>query len=137
MKRVLISVAAAAAAFLAGFVPTFLQKQDVQAQLAQSETLSGHRLLRLQLAQLIVEVEQGRAAHARDLSTGFFDRLRDIAETARPEVAPTLQALLGRRDEITADLVANNSEVSAKLRAMFVDLSQALPEGPAATAAKP
>jgi hypothetical protein len=131
MKRVLISIAAVVAAFLAGFVPQFLDKRDAGSRLEEVSRLSGHRLLRLELATLLVEVEQGRSAQARDMSTAFFDHLHAVTERASEERQPTLKAILDRRDEITADLTAANPETVNKLRAMFVDLSRALPEGPA------
>ncbi|MEZ5353405.1 MAG: hypothetical protein R2762_12275 [Bryobacteraceae bacterium] len=137
MKRVLLPIILAAVAFLAGFVPQFLAKRDVDTKLAQVSALSDQRLLRLQLATLIVEVEQGRSAQARDLSTQFFDHLHQVTETARPEVVPTLKALLDHRDDITSGLTAGNPGMADQLRSMFVDLTQALPEGPATLAVQP
>ncbi len=116
------------AAFLIGYVPASI---SARAARAEQDRLS-HQLamasLQVQLGMMSYEVNRDNYGHAALLATPFFDGLRAaIADPANQAVAQPLQAVLGRRDEITSDLAKADAGVRTKIADLFAALTRLAP----------
>jgi len=123
MKKVMIIVGLLAAAFLGGYVPTYLKNRDLKS--ANSSLQLDIRLarLRLDVAMMLVEVEQGDYGKARTRSSKFFDGLREAEPLLQDETQKQkLAAALRERDAVTAALTSLDASVASTLRRLFVDL---------------
>ncbi len=130
--KLLFAAIVLAAAYLAGFVPSYLENRrltakvgDLQARLAQVSGQLQISTLRNQLGMILIEVEQNNFGTAREKSSHFFDGLRQVMpDQTDPQVRERLEAMLARRDEMTSDLTSLNSESPAKIRKLFVEFPQ-------------
>ena len=136
MKRALISFGILAGVFLAGYVPMYMKNRSLVASCQEARTAQTEQIAKLegqlrfsqlagQAGRILIEVEEGNFGNARSLSTKLFDGLRMEAGAVPLESdRERLRGLLGRRDEITADLTALNPGVATKLRQLFVELQK-------------
>ena len=130
--KFLFAVIVLAAAYLAGFVPSYIENRRLTAQVSELQTLLAQAsaqlhvaTLRNQLGMILIEVEQNNFGMAKEKSSHFFDGLRQvISDQTDPQLRERLTALLARRDEMTSDLTSLNSESSAKIRKLFVEFPQ-------------
>lgn len=131
-------------AALAGFIPMYVKSQRLEAQLAEVRQQLERRTAELrhteeqlelarlhnELGRMVMEVEQKNYEQAKKQSTQFFDRLRDLLYRLEDEeLREPLQAVLSRRDEITADLTLLNPEIIGKLRGLYLDFPPPTGEG--------
>jgi hypothetical protein len=79
--------------------------------------------LQIQLGMMSYEANRDNYGVAAQFATVFFDRVR--AESGGPadqELTKSLQSILARRDEITADLAQASPAVKAKLGDLYAEL---------------
>jgi hypothetical protein len=120
------------AAYLAGLLPAYVERRTLSSQIEALQTrLSDTQAklemasLRNDLAMILVDVEQNNFGVARDRSTLFFDRLRQVIPSVSDEqVRQHLSAMLGQRDAVTSDLTSVNPESPARIRKLFVEFPQ-------------
>ena len=149
-KRLLIGaaiVAAVVAIFLAGYLPgrsraraasveterVSSRLQESQATLAQTQFDLQVARLRGQLGETLHEANANNFSVAADRATAFFDALREAV--ASPQLAAgdrrqILEAVLARRDEISADLARADAAVKGKLSEMYMQFGGAVPPAP-------
>ena len=117
------------AAYLAGFLPPYLENRrltsqirDLQNRFSDSEAKQEVTSLRNDLAMILLDIEENNFGVAKDRSTRFFDKLRQAIPNLRDhQLRQQLSSILGRRDEITADLTSLNPEISSKIRKLFAE----------------
>jgi hypothetical protein len=138
MHKFLIFVLGVLAGGAGGYIPLSQQYKARQAAAEKQLTdlrqeLAGTRQ-RARLAELtarlggvMVKVDEGDFAMAREKSTPFFDALREArAATPAGQAQQALAGVLARRDEITSDLAMSNQRAAPKLREMFTNLQALL-----------
>jgi hypothetical protein len=113
------------AVFLLGYVPSCLSARQSREQNARLEYQLKLAELRGQLGLMSYEANRNNYTTAAQYSTGFFDGLREAVNQTQDETRKQkLQAVLGRRDEITANLTAADPGVKEKLAQMYADFHQ-------------
>jgi len=134
MKKIGIKLIVLGAVFLAGYIPMYLknraQRQSSEQALLACEARITDSQDQLRVSRLVgtlglvlVEVEQNNFGKAKELSTRFFDDLRQAEASARSkETRERLRLMLNRRDEITSDLTALSAAVASKIRSLYVEL---------------
>ena len=149
-KRMLIGaaiVAAAVAIFLAGYLPgrsraraASVETERVSGRLQESQATLAQTQFDLQVARLrghlgetLHEANANNFSVAADRATTFFDALREAV--ASPQLAAgdrrqILEAVLARRDEISADLARADAAVKGKLSEMYMQFGGAVPPAP-------
>lgn len=142
MKKVLtvLVVLLVAGAFVAGYWPQRQQLEQARseavelqrelaatrAQLATSEARSRRGLLFGQFLALHDAVAAGNFGEARTLSSSFFDQVRDEgAKTTDATARTALDAVLMRRDTVTAGLARGESSVRDVLTLIERELRRA------------
>jgi len=131
--------------FLAGYLPASArakrageqaqlnagQAADAQAALAQTRFDLEVARLRGRLGELLHETNANNFGVAGERASAFFDGLR--AAVASPHLAAgserrtLLEAMLARRDEISADLARADPAVKGKLTEMYLQFGAAVP----------
>lgn len=147
-KRAVVSAAAAIGVvlvFLAGYLPASArarrsaeqaqlnarQAADAQTALAQTRFDLEVARLRGRLGELLHETNANNFGVAAERASVFFDGLR--AAVASPHLAAgserraMLEAMLARRDEISADLARADPAVKGKLTEMYLQFGAAVP----------
>jgi type II secretory pathway pseudopilin PulG len=146
-RRALVAgliVIAVIAVFLAGLVPGWLRTRRVfveytqcQESLRQTEANLAQAQLDLQIARLrgdLGEVMQEANANnfgvAAERATRFFDGVRAVAASDQLSQAlerrKVLEAVLARRDAISADFALADPAVKSKLAEMYMHLGEAV-----------
>ena len=145
-KRLLIGAAVffgLVAIFLAGYLPgrsraraaageterVSQRLQESQATLAQTQFDLQVARLRGHLGETLHEANANNFSVAAERATAFFDALRDAVNS--PQLAPgerrqILEAVLARRDEISADLARADAAVKGKLSEMYMHFGRAV-----------
>jgi hypothetical protein len=143
MKRLLVVLVAllGAGAFVAGYWPqrerltearaeaaeARRQLAEVRAELARAEVRDRRGRLFGRLLALEDAVASGNFGEAQALSTPFFDGVRDeAARESDAAVRPSLDAILMRRDTVTAGLARGESSVRETLLPIERELRRAL-----------
>lgn len=81
--------------------------------------------LRNQAAALIFEVQDQNFGRARDIATNFFGDLGEASSLAEnAAVRQKLEQILGRRDELIADLASLSPQSAPKFREIYSSLAQ-------------
>jgi len=145
-KRLTIGIALVAIAvvmFLAGYLPGASRARrateesqgcaqrlnDAQATLAQTQFNLDVALLRGRLGGVLYDANANDFGKAGERATVFFDGLRSATSSpqlpAVSERRTVLEAVLARRDEISADLARADQGVKAKLSDMYMQLGAA------------
>ena len=149
-KRLLIGIAvvfALVVIFLAGYLPgrsraraASRETERVTERLRQSEATLARTQFDLQVARLrghlgetLHEANANNFSVAAERATTFFDALRDAVNS--PQLAPgdrrrILEAVLARRDEISADLARADAAVKGKLSEMYLQFGGAVQPAP-------
>ena len=106
--------------FLLGFMPQYLEKRQLQRELAISiEKLKLSELRDLAGLMLLEGLRQNYGV-ARDYSSQYFDKLRETSEQAENSTLKTqLQELLDSRDTVTAALSKADPASASQLQAIF------------------
>lgn len=145
-KRLLIALAivfVVVAIFLAGYLPgrsrarsAAVETERVSERLRENQSTLAQTQFDLQVARLrghlgetLHEANANNYSVAAERATAFFDSLRDAVNS--PHLAPgerrqTLESLLARRDEISADLARADAAVKAKLAEMYMQFGRAV-----------
>lgn len=136
--------AAAVALFLLGMVPPALRARrvgqelkranervaEVTSQLERTRFDLDVARLRGALGEVLHEANRNNYGNAATRATAFFDDLRAAAASplleAESRRRQVLARLLGRRDEISADLARADPAVKPKLAEMYMLLGQAV-----------
>jgi len=147
-KRLIIGAAIAAALvllFLAGYVPghrrarrameesrqTAQRLGQAQSELTQTQFDLQTARLRGQLGEVLYDANASNFGYAASRATAFFDGVRALLNSSHLAAAPDrrkiLEAVLARRDEISADLARADQGVRAKLAELYMQFGQAVP----------
>jgi hypothetical protein len=132
LTRALLALAVPVVAFGLGFGWMYLRHRSFResAEATQQRLETTERELRLarlqlQLASVLMEVERKNFGNARDVSSKFFDELRSVAGSAQsPDQKSRLDAVLGKRDEVTAAITEMKPETPDLLRRLYNDLDR-------------
>jgi len=107
-------------AFLLGFVPQYLEKRQIQRELAISTEKVKMSELRDLAGMMLLEGLQQNYGVARDYSSQYFDKLRETSERVENStLKASLQELLGSRDMVTAALSTADPASASQLQAIF------------------
>jgi hypothetical protein len=112
--------------FLLGFVPQYLEKRQMQRELAISvEKLKLSELRDLAGLMLLEGLRQNYGV-ARDYSSQYFDKLRETSEGVdNATLKRSLQELLNNRDTVTAALSKADPASASQLQAIFAETQAA------------
>jgi hypothetical protein len=106
--------------FLLGFVPQYLEKRQIQSEIAISSEKLKMSELRDLAGMMLLEVLRQNYGVARDYSSQYFDKLRNTSEQVENSTLKTsLQELLNSRDTVTAALSKADPDSASQLQAMF------------------
>jgi hypothetical protein len=106
--------------FLLGFVPQYLEKRQIQSELAISSEKLKLSELRDLAAMMLLEVLRQNYGVARDYSSQYFEKLRETSEQVENSTVKTsLQELLNSRDTVTAALSKADPASASQLQAIF------------------
>jgi len=106
--------------FLLGFVPQYLEKRQIQSEIAISSEKLKMSELRDLAGMMLLEVLRQNYGVARDYSSQYFEKLRETAEQVENSTLKTsLQELLNSRDTVTAALSKADPASASQLQAMF------------------
>ncbi len=104
--------------------------QETQAALAKTQFDLEVAQLRGRLGEVLHEANTNNFGVAAERATEFFDRLRAAVNStqlvAGSERRSVLDAILARRDEISADLARADPAAKAKLTEMYMQFAQAV-----------
>jgi hypothetical protein len=130
LTRAALALALPVATFGLGYGWMYMRHRSYQqgAEATQQRLMTTERELRLarlqlQLAAVLMEVERKNYGNARDASSKFFDELRSVAGSAEnPQQKSRLEAVLAKRDEVTAAITEMKPEAADLLRKLYADL---------------
>lgn len=126
LKKIAIAAGVLILAFLLGYVPSMINSRATEQQNVELAHKLKDAELGSQLAMASYEVNRNNYANAAQFSSKFFDGLRDsIDESKDQALKQKLQAMLARRDEITANLAQADPSVKEKLAQMVADYFEA------------
>lgn len=127
---ILVAVVLVVAAFLAGFVPSYIKKSGVESQLREARRENRMAQLRDLAGLTYLQASQKNYGLAAGTSARFFQSVRETADQA-PDSAgkKALEDLLASRDKITAELAKGEPAVLSDLEALFVKTRQATGAG--------
>jgi len=141
---VLAVIAGVVVMLLAGYIPGWMQARrasqaseacarqqaELQATLAKTELNLEVARLRGRLGDVLHQANANNFGLAAQQATAFFDALQAAAASAQiaagSERRGVLEAILARRDEISADLARADQGVKAKLAEMYVQFGRAV-----------
>ena len=118
------------ATFLIGFVPQYMDKVRLRNELRTSGERAVSLGLDLRMAELrdlcgmmLLEVQGQNYGLAREFSTQYFEKVREVAEDVTEPRGQSLRELLTSRDSLNAFLartdVASSSEIQTLCRRTF------------------
>ncbi len=115
-------------AFLVGYVPASLSARAARAEQDRLTHQLALATLQVQLGMMSYEVNRDNYGLAAQLATPFFDGVRSaIADPPDQSMTQPLQAVLGRRDEITSDLAKADAGVKTKLADLYAEVFRLTP----------
>lgn len=136
MRKILLLVVVVLViwAFLLGYWPQHKQVAAVEQentqlkqQLASAETVGRITRLENQLLVLIEQTEGQNYGEAQKLSNSFFDDMRmEIDRDKGTAFAPKLEAILARRDVVTAGLARAEAPTAATLKQSLTEMRELL-----------
>ena len=125
-RRTVVIVGAAflLAAFLAGFIPQYLKRRDVERQLDTARQLVAAEQEAAQLDQIgllignvYLQANLKNYGIAGQYATQFFDRLRSMDnQTQNPNLHSFAQAALAKRDAVIAGLAKGDPSTVDSIR---------------------
>jgi hypothetical protein len=112
--------------FFLGFVPQYLEKRQMQRELA----ISTEKIKLLELRDLaglmLLETLRQNYGVARDYSSQYFDKLRETSEGVNDSaLKSSLQELLNNRDTVMAALSRADPASASQLQAIFAETQTA------------
>jgi hypothetical protein len=106
--------------FLSGFVPQYLEKRQIQNELAISTEKLRVSELRDLAGMMMLEALRQNYGVARDYSSQYFEKLRETSEQVNnAALKASLQELLSSRDAIIASLSKADPASASQLQAIF------------------
>lgn len=144
-KRLILGLAIAAGVvliFIAGYLPGDARARraaeesraasqrlsEMQQTLAKTQFDLEVARLRGRLGEVLHDANANNFGVAAERATSFFDGLRSAVNSAQLAVASErrtiLETILGRRDEISADLARADPGVKEKLAEMYIQFGQ-------------
>jgi len=126
-KNTIIIVAVlVVAAFLAGFLPSYIKRRGLESELRQATMENRMSQLRDLAGLAYLQANQKNYGLAADSSARFFQSTREVLnqtqDTARRKA---LEDLLGSRDKIASELSRGDPAVVNDLQTVFVKTRQA------------
>lgn len=116
-KKFILWAVAFLAAFLAGFLPRYVEVRQLRRDLAAAHEQAGFVALRDLLAQAYLEVTQNNFGTAGRYTTQFFDQAQELARTLSDrDRKRLLEEILPSRDAVTAGLAKADPAVVATLQ---------------------
>jgi hypothetical protein len=127
-KRVAVAAGALIVVFLLGYIPSSVNSHNARQQNAELQDKLTTAELGSELAMAGYEAGRNNYANAAQFSSNFFNGLRQtITHTQDAALKQKLQAILARRDEITAGLAAVDQTVKEKLAQMYAEYFHCFP----------
>ena len=132
-KMMLLAVIVAVIwAYLLGYWPQHkqvaaIEQENVQLknQLGSAETVGRSARLENQLLVLIEQTEAQNYGEAQKLSNSFFDEMRkEIDRNKNAAYVPKLEAILARRDAVTASLARGEAASAAPLKQSLTEMRE-------------
>jgi hypothetical protein len=113
--------------FLAGFLPQFLDKRRLRAELENTRTeLSiaqrqiGIDEIRRSAGRMLLEASRKNFGTAGEHSTEYFNKLREmVAKEEHAAATDSFTELLSLRDSITTSLAQGNASVVSELQSLL------------------
>ena len=126
-----------AGAYLVGYLPEHSLRTAAESEATALRERLGTAEARVRLGRLLGDALTLKEAamrqnygQAQDLSSAFFDRVREEATaSATGDFQSVLNGILSRRDSITASLTRGDPEVAEVLHSMELQLRRALGYG--------
>jgi hypothetical protein len=120
MRKTVTGLVILVMVFLMGFVPQYLQKRQIQAELATSAEKLKVSELRDLAGMMMLEALRQNYGVARDYSSQYFEKLRETSEQVEnATLKASLQELLSSRDAVTASLSKADPTSASQLQAIF------------------
>jgi len=124
-KKLALGAGVLIAVFLFGYIPSCASARSAQ----ERNTRLGHKLklveLHSRLGMISYEANRNNYANATQMSTDFFNGLKEMIDTTGDEsMKQKLLAISTRRDEITTNLAQADPGVKEKLAQMYADFFQ-------------
>ena len=136
MRKILLLVVIVAViwAYLLGYWPQHkqvaaIEQENVQLknQLGSAETVGRIARLENQLLVLIEQTEGQNYGEAQKLSNSFFDDMRkEIDRNKSAAYVPKLEAILARRDAVTAGLARGDASTTGILKQSLTEMRELL-----------
>lgn len=122
-KRVLIFASLIALAFLVGFVPQYFRVHGLQRQVQDTQKLLDLYRVSSLSGMTFLQTSLKNYGLASRYATEFFDAAKGLAaQTPSPQVRETLQAVLAKRDAITAQLARGDQAAYGSVQAVYQSL---------------
>lgn len=125
-RIILVAAVLVVAAFLAGFLPTYIKGLRLASELREARQESSMAELRDLAGLLYLQASQKDYGLAASTSTRFFERTREVAnqipDSGRKK---PLEDLLSLRDQVTSELAKGEPGVLNDLQTLFVRTRQA------------
>ena len=125
MKTIMVVFILLIVAFLAGFLPPYLQEKRLENELLASRQEVQVAELRDLAGLAYLQVSQKDYGLAAATTTRFFDRTKEVASRTTDETRKkTLEDMLSLRDKITAELAQADPAALNHLQALYVQTRQ-------------
>jgi hypothetical protein len=125
LKKFAIAAAVLIAVFLLGYIPSCVSARGAREENARIEQRLKLSEMLSKLGMASYEVNRNNYASAAQMSTDFFNSLKNLTDTTADEtVKQKLLALSVRRDEITTNLAQADPSAKEKLAQMYADFYQ-------------
>ncbi len=113
-------------AFLVGFLPQYLARRDLEAQIDDLRFKLNLAELRDELALTYLHAARSDYGTAQEFSTSFFNRLGDVLSRITDEqLVSRLEEIMAARDEVTTGLARAEAAVRERLQQLLLTLHQA------------
>lgn len=120
MRKTVTGLVILVLVFLLGFVPQYLQKRQIQSELATSAEKLRVSELRDLAGMMMLEALRQNYGVARDYSSQYFAKLRETSEQVEnATLKASLQELLSSRDAVTASLSKADPASAFQLQTIF------------------
>ena len=126
MRKTVTGLVILVMVFLMGFVPQYLQKRQIQAELATSAEKLKVSELRDLFGMMMLEALRQNYGVAGDYSSQYFDKLRETSEAVNNSTLKrSVQELLKKRDTVTAALSKADPASASQLQTIFAETQAA------------
>jgi hypothetical protein len=119
-QKILAGLVTLVLVFLLGFMPQYVEKRQMQRELAISIEKMKLSELRDLAGLMLLEGLRQNYGVARDYSSQYFDKLRETSEGVNDSTLKTsLEELLSNRDTVTAALSKADPASASQLQTIF------------------